>query len=70
MGQLSVGLANHDGFAVFRAKSGDRYFVRLRVGDKIIDVFFADPLHLDPLTPVDATPGEPNPPNWEQEYTQ
>lgn len=64
----TVGIKSHDGLAILRAKSGDRYFVRLFIGDKLIDVYFAHPLHLDPLTAVDATPDEPNPPNFELEY--
>ena len=63
----AVGVVSHDGLSILRARSGDRYFVRLLIGDKLIDVYFADPLHLEPLTKVDASPNEPNPPMWEHE---
>lgn len=66
--KAKIGVVSHDGLSILRAKSGDRYFVRLFIGDKLIDVYFADPLHLEPLTAVDASPGEPNPPNFDLEY--
>lgn len=66
--KFEVGMYTADGLAVLRAKSGDRYMVRLFIGDRLIDVYFADPLHLDAITPVDVSPNEPNPPNWVDEY--
>ncbi len=57
-----------DGMEVLRARSGDRYVIRIAIGGgKLIDVYFADPLHLPELTRVDASPDEPNPPMWEHE---
>lgn len=66
MSDRQFGIKSHDGLSILRAKSGDRYFVRLFIGDKLIDVYFA--AHLEPLTAVDASPDAPNPPNWDQEY--
>lgn len=58
-----------DGMAVLRAKSGDRYMIRIAIGGgKMLDVYFADARNLAPITAVDASPGEPNPPNFDLEY--
>lgn len=64
----AVGIRSHDGLSILRAKSGDRYFVRLFIGDKLIDVYFGGLNYLEGVTAVDATPDAPNPPDWEQEY--
>lgn len=67
---ISYPLIMHfDGMSVLRAKSGDRYMIRVAIGGgKMIDLYFADPLHLEPVTAVDASPNEPNPPNFDLEY--
>lgn len=63
----AVTLETVEGWTMLKSGSGDRYYVRLRVGKSLIYVYFADPLHLPEITRVDASPNEPNPPMWEHE---
>jgi len=53
--------SNNDGMQLLRAERSDRYRVRLRIGVKLVSLYFSYE-QLAELTKVDLTPEAPNPP--------
>jgi hypothetical protein len=50
-----------EGMPLMRADRSDRYKVRLRIGNRLVSLYFSWE-HLPELTKVDLTPDAPNPP--------